>query len=932
MTDASVRFTVLGPVRVLADEGPLDVGGATARAVLAVLLLRGEAGAGVVEIISSVWGSPGGATRDSAYHYVSGLRKVLNRARVDAVLESRRPRYRLLVNPNTVDWHRFRRLLAQARTERDRHEPQQAAVLLREALNLWRGDPLSDVGDRLGQLRRDMTEQRLVAVEILAAIKAQQGQPDEVARLLRHDVMSGPLREGAAALLIDALTALGRRDDAGEIYRRVHRRLADEYGLEPGEQLQAAHQRAVQSAGTTIPVHPPPRMMPIGDRPISGLPRPDRHFTNREHELNRILDAVQTASTAPICAIYGMGGAGKTALAVRAARALQNNFPDGVIFLDLQGYAEQGSALTPAETLDRLVRRMRVDVAAIPTDFDDLVAFYHDLLDGRRLLLVLDNAHDATQVRPALPRSGGCAAFVTSRRRLSALDDALMLPLDVLTPHDATKLFQAVAGVEKLRDESAVGHTLRRIINLCGRLPLAIRIAAARLRSSADYSLPELEANLSAESGRLDELEDDDRSVVASLQVSLNDLPHPVARTFLLLGLHLDGSFDAYAAAAVADIPEREAARHLRHLADWHLTAGHSPGRFQFHDLVAVFARQHASIVLPPAERTEALHRLADYFLRTAEIADHRITPHRYRVQLNLLNRTVAVAPLPDYDTALRWLTTEEDNLLRVCLDSAAAGLDEVCWQMAYTLRGYYFLTKRWQPWTATHEAALVASRRCGDHRAEAMIANNLGLAHLEQHAPQLAAGYYQQARELFNAIGDEHGEHTACANLAWLHYEQRDFQRFLDEMRPVYDFYRREHSERNAAITLRGIGLAEAELGRTSEAITDLLAALEVFERIGLRMDAAMTFNALGELYQRTGDTRRAVQALDRAITAAQRSGSTFETARAHHRLGQLAAAAGNAGEARRQMNLALEGYHALRASQADQVRNDLATLTRGR
>ena len=931
MGDAPVRFTVLGSVQVLADDGPLDVGGATARAVLAMLLVRGEAGAGLEEIISSVWGSPGGATRDSVYHYLSGLRKILARAGVGAVLETRRPRYQLLVDPDTVDWHRFRKLVRQAGAQRDGREPQKAAALLRVALDLWRGEPLSDVGDRLKPLRRDMADQRLAAVEMLAAIEAQQGHPDEVVRLLLDEIRSGVAREGAATLLIDALTAVGRRDDAGEVYRRVHRRLAEEYGLEPGAQLAAAHQRALQSAGTAVPVPVPAKASAPVDRPISGLPRPDRHFTDRADELHRIIEEFRAPSRAPLCAIYGMGGSGKTALAVRAARALQDTFPDGVIFIDLHGYAEQRGALTAAETLDRLVRRMRADVAVIPVAFDDLVAFYHDLLDGRRLLLVLDNAHDAAQVRPALPRSGGCAAIVTSRRRLSALDDALMLPLDVLTPHDATKLFRAVAGAEELHDEAG-DHRLRRVVDLCGRLPLAIRIAAARLRASADHSLTELEAKLSAESGRLGELEDDDRSVAASFRVSLSDLPNPVARTFVLLGLHLDGSFDAYAAAAVADISEREAVRHLRHLADRHLLANHSPGRFQFHDLVSVFARQHGLIVMPPAERTAALHRLADYFLRTAELADQRITPHRYRVQLDLLSRPAAVPPMPDYETALRWLTTENGNLVQVCLASAAAGLDEVCWQMAYTLRGYYFLTKRWQPWTATHEAALAATRRCGDRRAEAMISNNLGLAHLEQHAPQLAADYYQQARELFNAVGDEHGGHTARANLAWLYYEQGDYRHFLDQMRPVYHFYRRENSERNAAITLRGIGLAEAELGGTSEAIADLLAALEVFERIDLRMDAAMTFNALGELYQHTGDARRAIEALDRAVAMAQRSGSTFEEARAHYRLGQLAAAAGNTTEARRQLNLALEGYRTLRAPQAGQVREELDALTAGR
>ncbi|WP_328459536.1 tetratricopeptide repeat protein [Actinoplanes sp. NBC_00393] len=925
MVDASVRFTVLGPVRVLTDAGPIDVGGATARAVLALLLVRAEAGAGIEEIISSVWGSPGGATRDSAYHYVSGLRKVLKRAQLDAELESRRPRYRLLVDPDKVDWHRFRRLVAQARAERERHEPQQAAMLLREALELWRGDPLSDVGDRLLPLRRDLIEQRLVAVEMLATIEAQLGHADEVVQLLSDDVTSGPLREGTAALLIDALTALGRRDDAGQIYRRAHRRLAEEQGLEPGEQLQAAHQRALRSTGAAVAVRAPATSVATGDRPISGLPRPDRHFTDREQELSRILDAMGTPSPASVCALFGMGGSGKTALAVRAAHALSDAFPDGVIFLDLHGYTNRRDPLTAAETLERLVRRLRVDAALIPVDLDELAAFYHDLIDGRRLLFVLDNVHDAAQVRPVLPRPGGCAAIVTSRRRLSALDDALVQPLDVLEPRDAMDLFRAVAHAESPPDESG-DDVLRRIVDLCGRLPLAIRIAAARYRASQDYSLTALETALSVESDRLGELEDDDRSVTASFRVSLNDLPDPLARTFMLLGLHISGSFDAHSVAALVDISEAEARRHLRQLSERHLVADHSPGRFHFHDLVAVFARQHGSATVPEAERAAALHRLADYFLRTADAADRLITPHRYRVRLELLDRQADIPPLPDYDAALQWLTTENGNLAQMCLQAADSGWDELCWQLAYTLRGYYYLAKRWQPWTATHEAALEATRRCGDRRAEAMIVNNLGLAYLEQHEPQQAADRYEQARELFGEVGDEHGEATARANLAWLHYENRDYRTFLDEMRPVYDFYQRSGSDRNAAITLRGIGLVEAELGNTREATADLLASLDEFERIGLRMDAAMTFNALGEIYQRIGDADHAVEAFNQAVGAARSSGSIFERARAQHHLGELAAAAGDGYEARRQWALALEAYETLGAPQAAQVRARLA------
>ncbi|GAA2396103.1 AfsR/SARP family transcriptional regulator [Dactylosporangium salmoneum] len=912
MPDSAVRFRLLGPVRVFGADGPVDVTGATARALLALLLMRGEGGASLDEIISAVWGGPGGATRDSAYHYLSTLRRTLAAGGTGGELETRRPGYRLRVDPEAVDWHRFRRLAGAARVARDQGNPAAAAALLREALGLWEGPPLADVGDRLEPLRRQMDDRRRAALEMLAGIEAQQRRYPVVVELLQDEVAAGPVREGAAALLIDALTALGRRDEAGAVYRLAGERLRDEQGLEPGAELAAAHRRALGAA--------PPAAGPA-EPPISGLPRPDPHFTDREQELRLVADAIGGPGGRSLCAIYGMGGAGKTALAVRAAHELQGAFPDGVIFLDLHGYAEEHAALSPTQTLDRLVRRLRVDAERIPSEPGELAAFYQDLLDGRRILLVLDNARDAGQVRAALPRPGGCAAIVTSRRRLPALDDALVLPLDVLGEDDAAALFLAVAGAGDHLD--AADPVLLRVVELCGRLPLAIRIAAARYRATADRSLAELAAGLTEECDRLSELEDDDRSVAASFRVSLHDLPDPVRRLFGLLAVHLDGSFDGHAAAALADLPVGDARRHLRQLADRHLIAESGPGRYRFHDLVAVFARQQDSDLDP-----EPLRRLADYFLRAADQADRRITPHRYRVPLDLLGREWSLPQLDGYDDALAWLTAEQRNLARVCVAAGAAGLDDVCWQLAYTLRGFYFLTKRWRPWTGTHEAALAAARRRGDRRAEAMTATNLGLAHQEQGDRAGAERHFTLAEQLFAAEGDRHGLHTARISLAWLRYDEGDYEQFLGWMRPALDFYVDEGAERNAAITRRGIGLAEAALHRTVAAAESLTRALDTFDRLDLRMDAAMTYNALGELHQGGGDPARAAAAFTKAIAAAARSGSRFEQARARQRLGELAAAAGDRSAARWYWTQAWAGYDRLRAPQADELQALLASL----
>jgi tetratricopeptide (TPR) repeat protein len=469
---------------------------------------------------------------------------------------------------------------------------------------------------------------------------------------------------------------------------------------------------------------------------------------------------------------------------------------------------------------------------------------------------------------------------------------------------------------------------LARVVERCGRLPLAVRIAAARYRGRSQQSLIDLEEKLSDEDERLTELDDGDRSVAASFGVSLHDLPPSLNRTFALLAADPGADFDALAVAALADLPPGQAARHLGQLADRHLILEHAPGRYHFHDIIGVFARKHALESIPDHERTEALGRLTDYFLRAADSADSLITPHRHRVSLQVLDRPVVLPALDGYDEAFAWLSTEHSNLADTCTAAGVAGFDVPCWQLAYALRRYYFLSKSWQPWMATYEIALAAARRCADVRAQALIVNNLGLANLERGARDVAAAHYRQAWELFAAAGDPLGVNTARSNIAWLLYSEGKFAEFLTAMQPVLDFYTAHNAERGAAITLRGLGLAEAELGLIAESLVTLHRALDVFTRLKLRLDIAMTWNALGETYQRAGDDRRSAEAFANALATSAQSGSDYETARAHYRLGQLAVRAGDRDSAREHLIQAHDRYRRLDVPQAAQARRELKEL----
>ncbi|MDQ1304945.1 MAG: hypothetical protein QG671_773 [Actinomycetota bacterium] len=917
---AQVRFQLLGPVTAICDGQPVNIGGPTARAVLAVLLLRGRAGGTIEDLVESVWGK-GGASRESVYHYVSGLRAILKTVDSSVRLELRRPGYRLVVDDDSVDWRRFKRLVADARRARDVGSLPQASALLRSGCASWSGRALSDIGDRLSAARSELEGAYLGATEELAAIEACCGLPERVVEVLGETSASHPGRERMAVLLIEALTKLGQRDEVDSVYRRTYQHLA-ERGLRPSTALASVHRAALHADQTPMLRPEPTRSGAF----TSDLPLPEAIFAGRAAELDQTITTLRSApsSTATVCAISGMAGTGKTALAIHAARQLATDYPDGCLFVNLHGHSTMPPE-SPDQVLDRLLRRLGVAGEQIPVHLDDRTALFQQRLDGRRVLVLLDNAVDVAQIRPILPRVSGCAALITSRTLLAALDEAQLLPLDLLPTSDGVTLFRAIVG-PRLGFDPKSASALERIVIHCGRLPLAIRIAAARHRSDPVGTITDLCARLDDEHSRLSELDDGDRSVAASLAVSHAHLPPEEQRMFALLGVHPDAQITTHVATALAEVPFPRARKLLDGLVNRHLLTRSAPGRYQFHDLVALFARETCWASLTPLEASQALQRLLDYFLHVAEQADATITPQRHRIPLAIERQPSAAPDVRQTQTAIRWLETEERVLTGVCQTAADQHLDVQCWQLAYTLRGYFFLTKRWDPWLRTHEVALAACRRLGDRYAEAQTLNNLGLAAIEQGNIEVAARHYREALTLFCQVGDEHGEHTARANLAWIDFAERRFDEFLRELRRCYLFYSQAGSTRNAAITLRGIALGETEAGEYPQAVQHLRQVQEVFRQLGSDLDRAMTANALGEAYAKSGEHTAAVSCHQEAAGISQGCGSTFEHARAHHRLGDLAAVTGDPDEAHSNWKQALVGYDELRVPQAREIRIRLA------
>ncbi|WP_322770013.1 helix-turn-helix domain-containing protein [Frankia sp. Cr1] len=675
--------------------------------------------------------------------------------------------------------------------------------------------------------------------------------------------------------------------------------------------------------------------------PSLDLPREPVNFVGRDVEmqqLSALLSCDRDAGHgAPVVGVVvGMGGVGKTALALRVAHQLAETFPDGSLYLDLHGYADS-LPVTPAEALERLLRRLGVPGHAIPVHVDDRAALFRVRVAGRRILLFLDNANSAAQVTPLLPATFGCRVLITSRSMLNALEDATRINAGPLPLQEAIRLVELYSAGSKTTDRHPSDRDWQaRIAEWCGGLPLAISIAAASFRA-ASAEVAGLGDWAHDETSILNGLDDGERSIASVFDHSFRLLRTDLARTFMLVGLHGGTEFCLGAAAALAGIRGEEIRIHLRRLLDANLLTEESPGRFRLHDLLGLFARDRAVALLPEATRDEAVRREVDYYLWSLDLADRIITPLRYRAALDMdpeatnAGTSDQVTPYHprDYHDAVGWVAREQDNILGVCRRAFAAGLNGRCWQLAYAFRGFLFLAKPQDIWIETHKIALRAAQRAGRPHAEAQTRNNLGLALMEGGDYRAAAEHYQTAWLLFRELGDAHGENTALAHHAWVHYHQGNLDQALADSCSALEFVEREGSPRNRAILLRDIALIEIRLGRYDAAISRLKESLQMFEDLGLHVDAAMALNYLGEALRGQGRSSEAKGILHSAAQRGAWCGSLFEEARAYEELGGLAAEEGDGDLALSHWERAMDGYQRLCDTRhADVVRSRIESL----
>ncbi|MEV6758535.1 BTAD domain-containing putative transcriptional regulator [Streptomyces sp. NPDC051214] len=916
----TVRFSVLGPVRAWRGTEQLPTGSPQQRALLAALLLRDGRVATASELIDAIWGdSPPSPALAAVRTYASRLRKAFPPGLLASI--SGGYAIRLPVPAEALDLAAAEHLWSETQKARTAGERSRARSLLDTALSLWDGEPLANVPGPYAETQRTRLEEwRLQLLETRMDLDLELGHHGAVVSELTALTAQHPLRERLRELLMLALYRAGRQAEALAVYADTRRLLTTELGIDPRPELRELQMRILQ-ADTDLagPVAPARESTTMAVR-LDQLPATVPDFTGKDAlvaELSQALSSTERRGMT-VSALAGIGGAGKTTLAVHVAHGLRASFPDGQLFVDLQGTGAR--AADPEAVLGTFLRALGTPDSAIPDTLEERQALYRSILADRRILVLLDNARDVAQVKPLLPGFGKCAALITSRVRMVDLPAAHLVDLDVMSPEEALLLFKRIVGAERVAPER---HAALDVVAACGFLPLAIRIAASRLAARRTWTVSVLAAKLADKRRRLDELQAGDLAVKATFELDYGALEPAQARAFRLLGLADGPDISLSSAAAMLDLPLEPTEDLLESLVDTSLLESAAPGRYRYHDLVRLYARACAERdELPPSQRAAALSRLLDFHLASASQAYARAHPGDTTVGYFAPTYNAGLS-FGDDATARAWLHSESDCVLAcvqqsltpdslgrsvdlllaakelaepganpglyesvaaaVCTAARDAGDVRAEGRARTALAGVLLLSGRLEEADEEARRAVRLAEESGDPLPQCWATHDLGL--IAMHAGRHAEGerYLRQAVDTFRALGNRAGEADALGNLARVHLATGHSAGAVELARRALAMHDDMGLRVRGAHARYVLGLAYTRTGQYDDATFELRLALEVFRAQHEQTWEGQTLFRLAEVHMARG--RFADAAADAELALSLLTGP----GRARHRAGVL-------------------------------------------
>jgi DNA-binding SARP family transcriptional activator len=886
-----VEFRILGPLDIAISAGRLELGGTRQQIVLATLLLWANQIVTMDRLLEAIYGEDLPPTsRSQAQIAISALRRGLAKRGSTAVITTRPYGYVIEVGSEQLDSAQFEEFAAEGRAKREAAHPVQAVASYRDALRLWRGPAL-------------------IGLEL--------GRHHELAGELTSLVEEYPLRERLRSQLMLALYRCDRAAEALEVYRQARQIMLSEIGIEPSDRLQQLERAILVSHPALGPPAESIRIQQAIKQCPSLLPTDIADFVGRTDQISRIRSATGCAEASrvakpavPVVVIVGKGGIGKTSLAVHVSHQLLNYFPDAQLFADMHGATTR--PVSPVQALERFLRALGVPGALIPGGLDERAEMYRSLLGDRRALVVIDDAASESQVTPLLPGRGAAAVIVTSRNRLAGLAGAIHIEVDVFDAGTSLELLAHVAGAARVRcqpDEAAT------VAEQCGHLPLALRIAGARLSARPHWSISQLAGRLTDETHRLDELRYGDLGVRPSISLSYESASGDAKRLFRRLAILDQPVFSGWLSAALLDMPLARAVDLLDDLVNAQLVETTGPGtgvhsQYRFHHLIRIFARERLAAEEPPVERADALKRALGALFDLVEQAHHR-----YWGRERCSFHTDALRwPLPKelVDELLidpvSWYDSERTALVCAVRQAARAGHVELCWSLAYNSTTLFELRSYLDDWRTTHDIALEATQRADSMHGQAAMLYSIGCLDVAQQFLDQARERFTASARLFHWAGDDQGVAVATCKIAFIDRLRGNHADATSRYQQAIAIFRKTPDLIAAAHALHGLAMVKLELSQLSDAKRLLADALRMSRSVRPGKLEAQVLHRTGEAYLQSGELDKAIDTFELALARARSLGDPIGESCALRGIGITRTRQGEFGQAGRALQRAVD------------------------